>query len=114
MQGTTYVRDAWVNINVNNRSDQVLRYGIVSRKLDITATGSANLSQPLIEVPDVVSPGPLRTVVTLDVYVCPGTAPCPPGGTVKLKVKVGFGDPSGTPTAGKREVTVYNWSVQRA
>jgi hypothetical protein len=113
IQGTTYLPKAWASITLNNRTGQVFRFGVIARKLSVTVTGSADLSGPVIEVPDVVFAGPARTVLYLQVFVCPGTTPCSTGGTPQLKVKAGMGDPSGTPVPGRREVTVYNWSVQR-
>jgi hypothetical protein len=115
IQGTTYAPLAWVNVDLNNKAGQMFRYGIITRKLTLTATASADLSVPIIEVPDFVFAGPTRTVLYLQVFVCAGTTPCPTGGGAQpqLKVKVGIIDPDGIAKPGARQVTVYNWSVQR-
>jgi hypothetical protein len=114
IQGTTYVPWAAVDVGLNNMTGQVFRYGVISRSLYLSATGSVNLGNAVIEVPDD-SPGyALRTVVYLNVYVCPGANVCTAAaGTLRLRAKVGINDPTGTPVAGQREITVYNWSVQR-
>jgi hypothetical protein len=110
VQGTTYAPSAWVDIDINNNSGQVFRFGIISRKLSLIATASSDLSKPIIEVPNLVYSGPSLTVLYLAVFVCTGTTPCSTSGTPQLKVKVGITDPDGTVTAGKRQVTVYDWS----
>jgi hypothetical protein len=114
VQGTTYVPKASLDISLNNATGQVFRYGVVARSLSLNPTGSANLSNPVIEVPDD-SPGyGLRTTVYLTVYVCPGVSTCTTAtGKLRLRIKVGLIDTSGVPVAGARQVTVYSWSVQR-
>ncbi|MEV8514982.1 hypothetical protein [Dactylosporangium sp. NPDC051484] len=108
IQGTTYVPKAAVDISLNNATAQVFRYGVIARSLAISATGSFNLSSALIEVPDD-SPGfGMRAVVNLKVYICSGAAKCSTDGDPNLQAMVGLADPSG-----KREITVYNWSVPR-
>ncbi|MER7002918.1 hypothetical protein ABT297_07710 [Dactylosporangium sp. NPDC000555] len=108
IQGTTYVPKAAVDISLNNATAQVFRYGVIARSLAISATGSFDLSSALIEVPDD-SPGfGMRPVVNLKVYICSGAAPCSTDGDPNLKATVGLSDQSG-----KREATVYSWSVQR-
>ncbi len=114
IQGTTYVPAAAVDINLNNATGQVFRYGIIARHVGVTATGSADLSGPVIEVPDDTSGGgATRTVVYLAVYACPGTTACSTSGNPQLKVKIGIIDPTGTAVSGARQITVYDWSVQR-
>ncbi|MGI5246195.1 hypothetical protein [Dactylosporangium sp. CA-139066] len=113
IQGTTYVPKGALDISLNNSTGQVFRYGVISRVLYMTPTGSADLTGPVIEVPDD-SPGyGLRTVVNLTVYICNGVAACPATGIPQLQATVGLVDRSGAPIAGKREVTIYNWSTQR-
>jgi hypothetical protein len=70
----------WVNVNINNSSGQVFRFGIISRKLTLFSTASANMSNPVIEVPDITFTGPTRTVLYLQVFVCTGTTPFPTSG----------------------------------
>lgn len=112
IQGTTYVPRAALDISLNNLTGQVFRYGVIARSLLVSPTGSADLTGPVIEVPDD-SPGyGLRTVVHLNVYLCPGAAACSAAGKLGLQATVGLVDRSGTPVAGRREVTIYNWSEQ--
>lgn len=108
IQGTTYMPYDWVNVNINNNSGQVFRFGIISRKLTLFSTASADLTNPVIEVPDLTFTGPTRTVLYLQVFVCTSAPPC--SGSPQLKVKVGIRDPDGTVTPGKRQVTIYDWS----
>jgi len=110
IEGTTYMPYDWVNVNINNASGQVFRFGIISRKLTLFSTASADMSNPVIEVPDLTFTGPIRTVLYLQVFVCTGTSPCPTSGSPQLKVKVGITDPDGTVTKGQRQVTIYDWS----
>ena len=74
-------------------------------------TGSADLSQAVIEVPDFVYVNPPLTVLYLEICVFPTAGP--PCVKPQLKVKVGIADPDATVQPGKRQVTIYNWSVQR-
>ena len=113
VQGTTYVPRAKLDISLNNLTGQVFRYGVVARSLYLNPTGSASLSNPVIEVPDESPSYGRRTVINLTVYVCPGSSTCSTSGQLRLRVKVGVIDPTGTAVAGQREITVYNWSVQR-
>jgi len=112
IQGTTYTPKAAVDIDLNNETSQVFRFGIVARHLSISATGSPDLSAPVIEVPDGAG-GHLRTVVFLQVYACTGSSACAPSGQPALTVKVGIEDDGGIVTPGDRQITVYDWSVQR-
>jgi hypothetical protein len=114
IQGTTYVPKALINVALNNNTSQTFGGGVVARSFYFAGTGSPDFSGNVVAgIPDDSLGVGLRTVLYLQVFVCPGTTPCGTGGTPQLKVKVGFRDPSGTPVPGKREVTVYNWSVQR-
>lgn len=113
IQGTTYVPNASLNISLNNATGQVFRFGVIARSLSLSPTGSADLSSPVIEVPDEQPAYGLRTVVYLNVYVCPGVSTCSASGTLRLRAKVGILDPSGLPDPPKRQILVYSWSVQR-
>src|SRR5262249_54285860 len=55
IQGTTYTPTAALDIALNNNTGQVFRFGVISRTLWLNPTGSANLSGPVIEVPDDVA-----------------------------------------------------------
>jgi hypothetical protein len=114
IQGTTYAPRAALDIELNNATGQVFRWGVIARTLFISPTGSANLSGPVIEVPDDNIDGGLTNILYLNVYICPGSASCTVvTGLKRLRVKVAVVDPSGLPIAGARQVTVYSWSVLR-
>lgn len=108
IQGTTYTPRALININLNNSTNQVFRWGLITRSLSVGATGSVNLSLPLIDVPNVaVSPTPSPNIVYLAVYVCDQASTCDASGKLRLRIKVQL---SGTTP---RTVTVLGWSTQR-
>jgi Tfp pilus assembly protein PilX len=112
IQGTTYVPWANLDITIKNSSQQVFRGGVIARSLKVSATGSADLASPAFVVPaGFVTPG--RTIVWLNVYVCPGVSTCNTGGTLRLRAKVGIADSNGIAVPGARQITVYSWSVQR-
>ena len=113
IQGTTYIPTGDVNIAVLWNNGQQFNAGVVARSFSMQAlfSSSGNIG-PVSALPGPPTTG--RTVVYLSVFVCAGAGPCPtPSGKSQLGVKVGIGDPNGVPTAAKRQVTVYNWSVQR-
>lgn len=113
VQGTTYVPSAVVDLTLNNITDQVLRFGVVSRSLWVKETGSLNYSGPVIEIPDD-SPGygTASTVVDLMVYVCPGSSVCSSSGRLELTARVQLWDPTGSPVAGARQVSILSWSTR--
>ena len=84
----------------------------VMRPLRVNATSSAALTGTVIGTPDEAYSGPGLAMLALTVYVCPGSTTCPTTNPA-LKVKVGVADPNGDAVAGKRQVTIYNWCVQR-
>jgi hypothetical protein len=113
VQGTAYLPRAAVDIAVNNPTGMLFSSGLIARTVVLTPTAGAGLTGPVIGVPDYVPLG-RRTVVALAVYLCPGVATCSTGtGVLRLRAKVGLLDPSGSPVAGARQITVYSWSVQR-
>jgi hypothetical protein len=113
IQGTVYVPEASVDVALNNNTGQVFSNGIIARSLYLDPTGSADLDDPVVQVPEDVTPFGRRTVVWLNVYVCPGTNTCSASGRLRLRAKVGILDPTGTALAGDRDMAVYSWSVQR-
>lgn len=114
VQGTTYMPKAVIDMTLNNIAQQVLRFGVIARSLWVKETGSISYTGPVIEVPDD-SPGlgAAGTIVYLTAYVCRASPTCSASGRLGLRVKVLIKDPSGTPVAGKREMTIQSWSVQR-
>ena len=114
IQGTTYIPKGSLDISLNNNTGQVFRFGVIARSLALSPTGSANLNDPVIEVPDDTPGGGKRTVLYLNVYVCPGSGTCSSGtGRLRLRAKVALNDPTGATVPGAREITVLSWSVVR-
>ncbi len=113
VQGHAYQPNAKVDLDLRGSSDQFFSGGMTVRSLAIFSPASSTLPTPLSSGPIQV-PAAGRTIVLLTVYVCPAQATCTTGtGKIRLRVKAGLADPSGTTTPGPRSVTVYSWSVQR-
>jgi hypothetical protein len=106
--GTTYAPNSGFDLDLKKTTKQMFGDGLIVGTLDITGTGNASPVAPAITRQRTL--GGSSTVVLLTVQVCPDG-----GGACKerLKAKVKIADPSGVPVAGKRQVTVLNWSVQR-
>jgi hypothetical protein len=114
IQGTTYTPKAVLDVYLNNNTSQVFKYGLISRSLLIHSTGSSDLTNPVIELPDdSLGTSNTSTVVYLSVYVCPESGSCSVSGTPKLRVKVQILDPTGTVVGGARQISVQSWSLQR-
>jgi Tfp pilus assembly protein PilX len=108
IQGTTYTPKASITLNLNNSTNQVFRWGLITRALKVGTTGSANLSTALIDVPDVaVSPIQGPNLMYLNIYVCPAASTCGSSGKLRLRAKLQI---SGS---APRTVTVLSWSTQR-
>lgn len=115
VQGTHYTPLAKVDITLNNVSQQVFRFGVIARALEVKATGSFGFTGAVIELPDN-SPGWGfgGTLVQLKVYLCPGAATCSASaGELALKVRAQLWDATGSPDPPSRQVTVLSWSEQR-
>jgi hypothetical protein len=116
-EGFVYAPKASVNIAVNNTTQPYFNFGLVTRKLGFTTTGSActpPACPPFISLPDD-SPGygTAGTIVNLKVYVCPGVSTCSSSGHLQLTARVLIYDSTGTPVAGARQMKVLSWSNQR-
>lgn len=108
IQGTTYAPRAFIDIALDKDSKTAFRWGLIAYAVRFTGTGSADVSQAVVGVPDVAaSPAPTPTIMYLQVYVCPGASTCSPAGKLQLVVKVGL-----SATAPK-SATVLSWSEQR-
>jgi hypothetical protein len=105
IQGTTYTPNAWIYVTLNNSTNQIFRWGLITYRLSIDTTGSPDVTQNLIDVPDeALIPVPSPKIVYLKVYVCAGAGTCSSSGTVSLTAKVQL-NLDGT-------VTVLSWSKQ--
>ncbi|TCC60338.1 hypothetical protein E0H73_20590 [Kribbella pittospori] len=116
-EGFAYAPKASINIAVNNTAQPYFNFGIVTRRLTLTTTGSAT-TEPLISLPDdSLGYGTASTIVDLTVYVCPGvtTSSCSSAASKRLQLtaRVQITDPTGSPVAGARQMTVLSWSVRR-
>lgn len=114
-QGFVYVPRGSINIAVNNTTQPFFNFGIISRILGLSTTGSSSCSPPcaFISLPDN-SPGfgTKDTIVDLTVYVCPGSSACSTSGRLQLRARVDIDDPTGTPVANQRVITILSWSQQ--
>jgi hypothetical protein len=118
MQGTTYTPIAPVDITLSNVTQQVLRFGLISRTLFIKETGSLAYSGPVIFLPDNSTGfGVAATIVYLSVYVCPGvsTSNCATDGSKKLQLtaRVLIYDAPSSTGPGDRQMKILSWSQQR-
>jgi hypothetical protein len=112
LHGATYVPRATINLHLKKDLVTAFRAGIVAGTFLVDGVGSSNPITPMIDLP-AVSTGPSRTVVLLDVYVCPTSPSCAVGGVPRLRAKVAITDPTGIPVPRAREITVLNWAMQR-
>jgi hypothetical protein len=114
-EGFVYVPKASIEIAANNNSQPFFNFGMVARTLSLSTTGSACGSCAFISLPDN-SPGfgVANTIVDLSAYVCLGASTCSSTtGKLTLVARVEINDPSGSPVAGQRKITVLSWSEQR-
>ena len=89
IQGTTYAPRAFIVIILNNNTKKVFYWGLISYAISFTGTGSANITNALVDVPDTAAnPTPSPSVRYLTVYTCTGAASCASGGALSLRVKV--------------------------
>jgi hypothetical protein len=106
IQGTTYAPRAFIVIVLNNNTKKVFYWGLIAYAISFSGTGSADLSNALVDVPDVANdPTPNPSYLYLNVYVCPGSATCDTSGQVRLRAKVKV-NLDGT-------VQVLSWSTLR-
>jgi hypothetical protein len=109
VQGTVYLPTRELVLGLNNSTTQDLRGGAVVRRLWAN-TSRSTTSAAVIETP--VDPNTVRrTVVYLNVFLCPGQPSCA-SGQLMLRTKVSIIDPSAIPVAGARQITVLSWSLQ--
>lgn len=116
VQGTTYTPTTRIQLNLSNlQQAEVFRFGVISRSLDFSTQGNPTFQDAVIQLPDN-SPGWgfNGTLVQLKVFVCPDSPTCSPSpGRLALTTRVQLWDPSGSPTPGRRQVSVLSWSHTR-
>lgn len=112
VQGTTYTPRAAIDLTLNNTTQQVLRFGVISRSLWITETGSFSFDGPVIEVPGDTTGGNGSPVVFLTVYVCPATttSTCSTDASAAKALRVKARIDGTTPPA---KVSILSWSNLR-
>jgi hypothetical protein len=110
IQGTTYTPLAAIDISLSNVSEQVMRFGVISRTLAVKETGGFSYTGAVIEVPDnSLGYGLQGVVVYLNVYVCENASTCSTStGRLRLRAKVYIKDPDVS-----RQMIVQSWAVQR-
>jgi hypothetical protein len=111
VQGTTMLPNREFVIALSPTSAQLYRGGVIARRAGSWST-RAPTAPPVIEVLPTNPTAPRRTVVYLNVFVCPGSSTCASGGELKLQTQVAFIDPTGLTVAGARQVSVLSWSLQ--
>jgi hypothetical protein len=113
VEGMMYTPISVVDVTLSSATSQFLRFGVVSRALFLTTTGSLSYTGPLIYLPDN-SPGygVGGSIVDLQVYVCPGQSTCSSSGHLQLTARVLVYDPN-PPVVDHREMTILSWSMQR-
>ena len=111
VQGTTMLPNREFVVALDGVTQQMFRGGVVARRAGVFSTRSSS-APPVIEVLPSTPSAPRRTVVYLNVFVCPGSSTCSSGGELKLRTKVAFNDPTGLTVAGARQVSVLSWSLQ--
>jgi hypothetical protein len=114
-EGFAYMPVASLNVNVNNVGQPFFNFGIVARHLFVGANPSTKCSQcAFINLPDN-SPGygTSATIVDLNTYVCPAAPTCSAAGKLQLTARVQIYDPTGSPVAGARQITVLSWNEKR-
>lgn len=117
-EGFVYTPKGSINLAVNNTAQPYFNFGIISRTLTLTTTGSACGTCAYISLPDN-SPGlgTAATVIDLTVYVCQGvsTNSCDTLSShkVALTARVKVDDPTGSPVAHQRKITVLSWNEKR-
>ena len=94
-----------LQINLTNSSAQVFRAGLVVRALEVQLTASTGFTGPLIEVPNT-SDGPVPLEVYFRAYVSAKVV-------ATARVRFPASDPTATPTAGARSVSVVSWAIRR-
>ena len=88
--------------------------GTIARRVVVnTSRGTSAATDPAVfTVHQPIAVTQRQTIAQLDVKLCPGQPSCT-GGSVRLRARVQITDPTGTPVAGTRQLTVLSWSVQR-
>jgi hypothetical protein len=103
--GSVYAPDGAVDLSISSDGTG-FRAGAVIRALRVSVTGK--VTGVTFDLPDD-SPG-FSLALQLKAYVCPKALLCLPSGRPALQAKVGLVDANpGSPTAGRRQVTVLGW-----
>jgi len=112
IQGTTYTPVAPIDLTLNNATQQVLRFGVISRSLWVKTNASFSYTGPVIEIPDDTTGDNGAPIVFLTVYVCPArtTSSCSSdaGAITALRVKARIIDATPPST-----MTILSWSTLR-
>jgi hypothetical protein len=106
MFGTVYAPQAYLNLDLKKALQFYFRGGVIAHNISIDGPGNTGTPTPMVAIPDR-STMPNRSVVWLNVYVCPAATTCAATGTPRLRAKINI------TTGTNREITVLSWSVQR-
>jgi hypothetical protein len=116
IQGTIYVPNGKVEFDLDDSSPTTVQAGVIARKIKFNTNRTA--STPVVSVP-TSSSVVARTVVVLNVFVCPNQSTCPGDnpatpavneaqGRHLLRTKVVINNPTGAPP--DKVITVASWS----
>ena len=112
IQGTTYTPIAAIDLTLTNVTQQVLRFGVVSRSLWTRHVAAFSYTGPAIEIPDDTAGTDGNPIVLLTVYVCPAitTSTCSTNSAkiTALRTKVLIDD-----SPPPRRMTILSWSNLR-
>lgn len=110
INGTTYLPKTAIDLHFKkDDQDFFFRGGVTAFRFGEDGPGNTIVDPPMVETPGITADAQNRTVLWLEVSVCPNGGTC----RVRLKVKVSLTDATGTVEANKRQVRVLSWSVQR-
>jgi hypothetical protein len=111
VEGTIYLPNRELVLNVPNNSTQAIRGGVEVRRFWANTSRATTMTTPVIETPVEVN-SQRRTVVWLKVFLCPASPTCTASGQPALRTRVSIVDPTGLPKAGNRQMTVLSWGMQ--
>ena len=105
VQGTVYAPYAFLDLKLTGVTAPVIRSGVIVRALQVQVTAAATYTGPLLDLPSTSS-GPLPLEVYFRAYRSTRIV-------ATARVRFPATDPTATPTAGRRSVTVLSWTIRR-
>jgi hypothetical protein len=110
IQGTTYTPIAAIDLTLNNPTQPVLSFGVISRSLWVKENSPFSYPDPVIQIPDDTIGDDGAPIIFLTVHVCPArtTSSCSSdaGAITALRVKARIND-------APPRMTILSWSNLR-